>query len=44
MFDNKNCEEFTYLVFDCELMVELNKNKYEHSQVKWNGLLKGHIN
>ena len=42
MFDNKYCEYFTYLVFDCESMVELNKHKYDDTQIKWNGLLKGH--
>ena len=42
MFDNKNCEDFIYLVFDCDLMVELNENMYDHSKLKWNGLLKSH--
>ena len=42
MLDNTNGEDFTYLIFDCELMVELNKYKYDHSQLKWNGLLHGH--
>ena len=42
MFGNTKFEDFTYLVFDCELMVELNENMYGHSKIKWNGLLKDH--